>query len=187
MPELPEVETVARELRQVLPGEKIESVLALNPASFENRAADQTLNQNIRAIDWTEQTFCQALNRSDQGIKALLLSQSLISGLGNIYTDEVLFASGIHPRSISSLIAQKKKIELFRNINATLRLAIAEMGSTISDYRTVNGQSGNFQNYFKVYSREGKPCPNCARPIKKIKTAGRSTHYCSFCQRLNKK
>ncbi len=268
MPELPEVETVARELRLVLPGLKIESLTAIYPKSFENRAAQYSLTQTISEISrqgkylifrldntfliahlrmtgvfsfhtgsestgkycrvlirftdhsqlqfldtrkfgriwhvaeiseitgqlgkdaldpyWTEKTFSTALNASRQGIKALLLGQSVISGLGNIYTDEILFASGIHPLSISATIPARKKIELFQNIHATLRFAIGQMGSTISDYRTVNGESGNFQNYFRVYAQTGKPCPQCARPIQRIRAAGRSTHYCPYCQKLSK-
>ena len=142
----------------------------------------------IDAVDPTlnEDKFNVMLKKSGMSIKAFLLSQKYISGLGNIYVDESLFRAGIHPASVASKISKKSAKLLFAEIRAVLFFAIDNMGSTISDYRTVNGNIGNNQQYFKVYQQTGRPCVNCGNPIKKIKLAQRGTHFCSNCQKIFK-
>jgi formamidopyrimidine-DNA glycosylase len=116
-------------------------------------------------------------------IKSYLMDQSQIAGLGNIYVDETLFRSGVHPKTITSRISAKKADKLFNAIRETLQNSIGNMGTTISDYKTTGGGFGSYQNYLQVYGREGKPCPVCGTVIRKIRMNNRGTHFCPTCQR----
>lgn len=122
------------------------------------------------------------LHRTRRPIKAALLDQTLIAGLGNIYVDEALFAAGIHPLSPSHELSPEQIRRLTRSIKTILRRAIRHRGSTLRDYIDVNGQSGRFQNLHRVYARENQPCRKCRTPIQRIVLAGRSTHFCPRCQ-----
>ncbi len=272
MPELPEVETVIRELRPVLIGRQIERIEALWPKTYVNRSKQSVKGQHIRAVqrqgkylifpldktvliihlrmtgrlafaaadrtdleetqnlnhlrlvvhfadgsrllfndtrkfgrvyhvdeakeilqnvgkdalseDWTPELFFKLLSGRKTGIKAFLMSQKYISGLGNIYTDESLFRAGIHPLRLSSSLSRKEAKRLFDAIRFILSQGVKNMGSTISDYRDAYGNPGKNQYYFKVYGREGQPCLTCGTPIEKIKAAGRSTRFCPKCQPL---
>jgi len=115
-------------------------------------------------------------------IKAFLLNQKNIAGIGNIYTDEICFACGILPtRKVNTL--NKKEIELIlKNTKKILKLAIEKRGTTFNNYRDSNGNKGNFVSFLKVYGRQGQKCQKCGGEIKKIKVAGRGTHYCPVCQ-----
>ncbi len=128
--------------------------------------------------------FIETLRSRNARIKPLLLNQRFLRGLGNIYADEVLFQSRIHPRAISSRISRARAANLHRAIRETLELAIAHRGSSISDYVDAEGERGSFQLLHQVYGREGQPCPVCATPIRRILVAQRGTHYCPRCQRL---
>ena len=111
------------------------------------------------------------------------MEQKNLVGVGNIYASEALFLSKIHPEQTSCKLTLKKCNLLVENIKIILKQAIAKGGSTIKDYRLVNGESGYFQNEFKVYGKENNPCKICTTPIKKIVQAGRSTFYCAKCQK----
>jgi len=115
-------------------------------------------------------------------IKALLLDQSLIVGLGNIYVDESLWASGIHPYSISNLIPKPKLNKLYKSIIFILKEAIEARGTTIIDF-SVNGESGRYSSKLKVYGQKNKTCNNCNSKIKKLKVCGRGTYVCKKCQK----
>ncbi len=127
-------------------------------------------------------TFTKLLTLSRMSIKAFLLSQKYISGLGNIYVDESLFRAGIHPAVSAAEISAQSAGELFLVLQQVLRSAVKNMGTTISDYRDAFGNSGNNQRFLKVYGRQGLPCNVCGTPVKKIKLAGRGTHFCPMCQ-----
>jgi formamidopyrimidine-DNA glycosylase len=118
-----------------------------------------------------------------RAVKSILLDQSLISGLGNIYVDESLFQAKIHPLTRAETLSPIRIKALHRIIKKILAQAISEQGSTLRDYRRPDGLSGGFQNYHKVYGRTGHPCPFCRKPIAKIRVAGRGTHYCPGCQK----
>lgn len=121
--------------------------------------------------------------RPRKNIKAFLLDQSLIAGIGNIYADETLFSSKVSPqRSVASLNNIEKK-KIFENIRRILKLAVSKRGTTFSDYVDAEGKSGGFLKLLKVYGKNGQKCPNCPGKIVKIKVAGRGTHYCPKCQR----
>ncbi|MHC4234823.1 MAG: bifunctional DNA-formamidopyrimidine glycosylase/DNA-(apurinic or apyrimidinic site) lyase [Planctomycetota bacterium] len=125
--------------------------------------------------------FDRLMSRRRQ-IKALLLDQRAIAGLGNIYCDEALFAARIHPLTRAADIDPPGRRALLRAIRRILRQAIRHGGSTLRDYRTATGQEGSFQTRHRVYGREGQPCPRCRTPIERIQSAGRSTHICPSCQ-----
>ena len=120
--------------------------------------------------------------KNEENIKALLLDQTFISGLGNIYVDESLWKSGIHPNSISNLVPENKIFSLHSNIRLTLRKAINNNGTTIIDFN-VNGESGRYTNYLCVYGKAGEPCLKCNDRIEKLKIAGRGTYVCTKCQK----
>jgi formamidopyrimidine-DNA glycosylase len=116
-------------------------------------------------------------------MKALLLNQTFLAGLGNIYADESLFAAGIHPLTQASKLTAARAEKLYRAIQGILTHAIQLGGSSISDYVNAQGERGWFQMEHRAYGREGQPCTNCGKPIRKILVAQRGTHYCPHCQK----
>ncbi len=127
--------------------------------------------------------LAQCFAGKKQPVKAALLDQRNLAGLGNIYADESLFAAGIHPlRPTGSLSRQELEV-LAVSIPAILEDAIANSGTTLRDYADSNGQRGSYQLQALVYGRGGKPCRACSSAIARIRIAGRSSHFCSRCQR----
>ncbi|MEM6622701.1 MAG: bifunctional DNA-formamidopyrimidine glycosylase/DNA-(apurinic or apyrimidinic site) lyase [Pseudomonadota bacterium] len=118
-------------------------------------------------------------------VKAVLLDQRTVAGLGNIYVCEALFRAGIHPRRIAASISAPRVHALAAEIVATLTEAIAAGGSSLRDYRQADGELGYFQHAFRTYGRDGEPCvlDSCNGKVLKIVQSGRSTFYCSKCQR----
>ncbi len=131
-----------------------------------------------------EPTFLTLLQaRPRARIKPLLLDQGFVAGMGNIYTDESLFHSRIHPcRSVSSLSEEESR-RLYRTIRAVLSEGIACGGTTTRDYLDARGSTGSFQEQLAVYGCKGEPCPRCGRPVERTVTAGRGTYFCPRCQR----
>lgn len=116
-------------------------------------------------------------------IKAALLNQKLLHGVGNIYADESLFRAGIRPRRMARHLKRAELDRLHTALQTVLREAIALGGSSVSDYVDAAGVEGFFQLEHRVYLRTGQPCLVCGTPIRRILVAGRGTHYCSHCQR----
>jgi formamidopyrimidine-DNA glycosylase len=135
--------------------------------------------------DFTWQDFkARLLLRPKSGIKAVLLDQKIISGVGNIYSDESLWAAKIHPLTpVASLSDQKIKL-LHKSLVEVLNLAIEKGGSTDRNYVNAKGQKGSYIQIAKVFRKEGQACPRCGHEILKIRAAGRGTHYCPHCQVL---
>jgi len=134
-----------------------------------------------KALDYT---YLQAIFKHREApVKAVILNQKLIAGLGNIYADESLFMAGIRPnRSAKSL--KKTEIEKLREaMGNIIKKAIKARGTTFRNFVDGQGQKGNFMAQLKVYQRHGQACPLCGRPLQKIKVAGRGTHYCQYCQK----
>lgn len=123
------------------------------------------------------------LARTTRAIKNVLLDQSVLAGLGNIYVDESLFGANVHPLTPANRLTVEQVAKLNRSIKATLRRAIRHRGSTLRDYRDADGTVGAFQKLHRVYGREGEPCRVCRTPIERILLGGRSTHFCPRCQR----
>jgi formamidopyrimidine-DNA glycosylase len=115
-------------------------------------------------------------------VKALLLDQRRIAGVGNIYADEALHRAGIHPRRPAGRLTRDQQERLREAIIAALRAGIDARGASIDDYRDIDGVKGSFQDRFRVYGREGEPCAECGGPITKLVVAGRGTYVCETCQ-----
>jgi formamidopyrimidine-DNA glycosylase len=128
-------------------------------------------------------TFFERLRKRKGPIKPLLLNQSFISGVGNIYADESLFAARIHPKTSARRLSQKRAELLYGHVIEVLRLAIQHRGSSISNYVDACGNGGSFQQLHAVYGRGGEPCPACGTAIRRIVLGQRGTHYCPRCQR----
>ncbi|MDD5732058.1 MAG: bifunctional DNA-formamidopyrimidine glycosylase/DNA-(apurinic or apyrimidinic site) lyase [Patescibacteria group bacterium] len=127
--------------------------------------------------------FKKVLDGTNGKIKAVLMDQSRIAGIGNIYGDEILFLAGVRPdRRVKSL--KKEEVEkIFKSIRPVLEKAIKYRGSSESDYRDTSGKKGDYQNHSFVYRREKNACGKCGGTIKKIKIGQRSAHYCTECQK----
>lgn len=117
-------------------------------------------------------------------IKALLLDQSFVAGIGNIYADEILFFAHVHPERIAVSLTDDEIAKMYKGIRAILHKAIEERGSSIANYIDLFGEPGNYSSFHKVFNRTGKSCSNdCGGFVEKIKVAGRGTHFCPRCQK----
>ncbi|HLY92144.1 MAG TPA: bifunctional DNA-formamidopyrimidine glycosylase/DNA-(apurinic or apyrimidinic site) lyase [Candidatus Angelobacter sp.] len=134
-------------------------------------------------LEISSDDFAAMFHRSKAPIKAALLNQKLLHGVGNIYADEALSRAGIRPRRRANTLSRAELNKLHEGLKKVLKAAIAAGGSSISDYVDPDGEEGFFQIQHRVYGREGKPCRKCKTPIKKIVVAGRGTHYCPKCQK----
>lgn len=126
-----------------------------------------------------------ALNGKRTPIKAALLDQRVVAGLGNIYVCEALFRAGISPKRLAATVVGARSRKLVPEVKAVLRAAIKAGGSSLRDYKQANGELGYFQHNFSVYDREGQACARkgCTGVVKRIVQSGRSTFYCATCQR----
>jgi formamidopyrimidine-DNA glycosylase len=266
MPELPEVETIKRDLEQVIVGKKIVEVFVHNPAVIkepsvenfkknltnvtvksvlrkakvliielssgkfliihlkmtgqlvypgENKKSrisfklsdgkyldfnDQRLFAELRVLDdWRDFKFIQSLGpepfeitaeqfkkmllSKKTKIKPLLMDQSFISGIGNLYAAECLFRAKINPSRPANSLTDKEKEILFKEIQDCLIQAIKYGGSSVDDYVRVSGQKGEYKQFHQVYARDNKPCLVCQATIKRISLGGRGTYFCPKCQR----
>jgi formamidopyrimidine-DNA glycosylase len=147
-------------------------------AYLESRVGREPLERTF-----TTARLAEALAGRRAPVKAVLLDQRRLAGIGNIYADEALWRARIHPRRPAGEIAPDEIGPLRRGIRAALRAGIARQGATLSDYRQPDGTRGAMQHEFKVYGREGEPCDRCGTPIEKLRVAGRGTWYCPSCQR----
>ncbi len=244
MPELPEVETIKRQLEKKIVGKKLEGkkitgvrrrakVLMIDFAdgsslvfhlkltgqlifggqpskytrkTFEFNDGSKLFFNDARKFGWWKkvkntkiiekkfgpealkadlQTFRERLKKHHKmKIKPLLMNQKFIAGIGNIYSDEILFASRIHPELRAGKLSDEEIKELHQNMKKILQEAIKHQGSSVEYYLDVCGQKGDYVKYHKVYQREGKKCLRCGTKIKRIKVGGRSAHYCPKCQKL---
>lgn len=136
------------------------------------------------AKDFTDTEFIQRLmRRRKSGIKAVLLDQTVVAGIGNIYADESLWGAKIHPETKVQDVPEKQLKTLFKELQAVLRLAIEKGGSTDRNYVNAEGKKGSYMSFARVFRREGKPCPRCGTTIIKTRVAGRGTHICPHCQK----
>ena len=132
---------------------------------------------------YTLRVFRQRLRRRKGRLKSLLLDQSFVAGVGNIYADEALWRSRLHPlRTVGTLRVPDER-HLYEAVRGVLGEAVERRGSSIDDYTAPDGD-GSMQDVLDVYQRTGEPCRRCGRPVKRIVVGARSTHFCSWCQRL---
>lgn len=134
--------------------------------------------------DFTYKKLSEILAGKKTNIKALLLNQKYIAGIGNIYADEALFDAGVLPTRKAESLSLEERKKLQKSIVKILKKSVEKGGTTFSDYRDSNGDRGNFRKYLKVYGRGSKKCLSCEKKeIEKIVVAGRGTHFCKFCQK----
>lgn len=131
----------------------------------------------------SREDFATLFHKSKAPIKAALLNQKLLHGVGNIYADESLFRAGVRPRRRANTLTIAELERLHAAVQEVLKEAIAAGGSSVSDYVDTDGEAGFFQLQHRAYGREGEPCLVCKTPIKKIMVGGRGTHYCPKCQK----
>jgi formamidopyrimidine-DNA glycosylase len=127
--------------------------------------------------------FSKRLRSKNRALKPLLLDQTFLAGLGNIYTDETLFAAGLHPLTTASRVSDAEAKTLFREIRRILRAAIKVGGTTVSDFRRPDGTEGLFRFQLRAYGRAGEPCGMCKASIERIVVGGRGTWFCPSCQK----
>jgi len=133
--------------------------------------------------DFILSDFIATLKKRRRNIKSVLLDQKIVTGLGNIYVDEVLFAAGVRPMRLASEITKLEATKIFTAIPKILNLAIKHRGTTFNNYVDGKGRKGNFSKMLKVYGRAKESCLICSNAIIKTKIAGRGTHYCPHCQK----
>ncbi|MDX2268425.1 MAG: bifunctional DNA-formamidopyrimidine glycosylase/DNA-(apurinic or apyrimidinic site) lyase [Bryobacter sp.] len=245
MPELPEVETVVRGLREVLPGQRVEAVenvdarvvgkeivgvrrhgkfiglvfgdglllvhlgmtgqLTLSEGTGKFTRARLMLSGGVLRFDdirkfgrmywdtdWPERgpdplemstaEFVERAKGRRARVKALLLDQRFLRGVGNIYADESLFRAGLHPLAVAARVSRKRLAGLHGALVEVLEEAIRAGGSSISDYVDARGERGSFQERHQVYGKAGKACPRCGAELKRMLVAQRGTTYCGGCQ-----
>lgn len=149
----------------------------------ENHPLISRLGPDPFSEEFTVDHLSRAFSRK-ANIKGLLLDQSVVAGLGNIYVDEVLFASGVHPTRRADTLSPDEIEKVFMATRDILRRAIALRGTTFDSYHDAFGETGKFQHQLQVFTHEGEPCPVCGTEISKSKVAGRGTHACPTCQPL---
>jgi formamidopyrimidine-DNA glycosylase len=132
----------------------------------------------------TEDFIARLYRRPKSGIKAVLLDQTIVAGIGNIYADESLWGAKIHPETKVQDIPRAKLKPLYEALRAVLILSIEKGGSTDKNYVNAEGKKGSYLTFANVFRREGKPCPRCGTTIIKTRVAGRGTHTCPTCQKL---
>ncbi|MDZ8172314.1 bifunctional DNA-formamidopyrimidine glycosylase/DNA-(apurinic or apyrimidinic site) lyase [Microbacterium xanthum] len=128
--------------------------------------------------------FRESLSRKGSAIKRVLLDQTVVSGIGNIYADEALWAARVHPETEAKALSTRAVRRLLHEVRAVLAKALAEGGTSFdAQYVNVNGQAGYFAHSLNAYGRTGSPCPRCGHPIVRVSFTNRSSHYCARCQR----
>jgi formamidopyrimidine-DNA glycosylase len=134
-------------------------------------------------LDISFEDFATRLKQRRSPVKAVLLNQAVVRGVGNIYADEALFRAGVHPKRIAASLRKDRVRKIYDAMREVLAEAIESRGSSVSNYVDADGRMGSFQLSHRVYRRTGEPCVSCGAPIKRVVLAQRGTHYCPKCQR----
>jgi formamidopyrimidine-DNA glycosylase len=155
--------------------------LLLEPGELDPYLAVRVGDEPLDAL-FTVARLGERLEKRRAPIKAALLDQRTLAGLGNIYVDEALWRARIHPLRPAESLDRNELRRLHKGVRAALEMGIARQGSTLSDYRLPDGSSGSMQDEFRVYGRGGEPCDRCGTPIAKSRVGGRGTWFCPTCQ-----
>ncbi|HEX6699523.1 MAG TPA: bifunctional DNA-formamidopyrimidine glycosylase/DNA-(apurinic or apyrimidinic site) lyase [Gaiellaceae bacterium] len=155
--------------------------LLLEPEELDEYLAARVGREPL-AAGFTAKRLSERLAGRRAPIKAALLDQRTLAGMGNIYADEALWRARIHPLWPARELDDNEVRRLHRAVRAALDAGLARQGATLRDYATPDGESGEMQHEFKVYGREGEPCDRCGTPIEKTRAGGRGTWYCPRCQ-----
>lgn len=138
------------------------------------------------ADDFTPEELMHRFSRRPKtNIKAALLDQSVVAGVGNIYADESLWGAKIHPQRLVNTISEQEFASLYTELRAVMNLAVEKGGSSNHTYVNAEGKKGSYMDFARVFRREGLSCPRCGTTIEKMRVAGRGTHICPFCQQLH--
>jgi formamidopyrimidine-DNA glycosylase len=164
-----------RDIRRFGSATRFADRVALEALFIENGLGPEPFDIDAKA--WRA-----SLAGTTRAIKAVLLDQSVVAGVGNIYADEALFVARLHPTRRACDLTPAEAERLRKAVEKVLRTAIEKRGSTIRDYVGGSGLAGGYQDEFRAYGRTGEPCPRCATPIVSIRLLGRSAHYCPRCQ-----
>ena len=147
---------------------------------FFQRVGPEPLSADF---DWRQ--FMERMQRrKNSNVKAALLDQTVVAGIGNIYADESLWGAGIHPGSRVVMLSEEQFKRLYEELVMVLKLAIEMGGSTDKNYVNAEGKSGSYLTFARVFRREGQDCPRCGADITKTRVAGRGTHFCPNCQKI---
>ena len=147
---------------------------------FMQKVGPEPLSENFTAKEFM-QRFAR---RGRTNIKAALLDQSVVAGIGNIYADESLWGAKIHPKRLVNTITEQEFELLFHEMRAVMNLAVEKGGSSNHTYVNAEGKKGSYMDFARVFRREGLACPRCGTTIEKLRVAGRGTHICPFCQQV---
>lgn len=165
---------------------KFAKVELRDKGELENSKEFRSLGPEPLDEKFTFEEFKNALSKKKRGkIKQILMDQSIVAGIGNIYSDEILWRARIHPFKDISQLSETELGKIYKTIKKVLTKAIELGGESISDFRRINGEKGFFDRERKVYRREGEKCPRCGTVIVRKKIGGRSAHFCPHCQKTN--
>lgn len=137
------------------------------------------------AKDFTPQEFMQRFTRrAKTNIKAAILDQSVVAGVGNIYADESLWGAKLHPKRLVGSVSEQEFESLYTELREVMNLAVEKGGSSNHTYVNAEGKKGSYMDFARVFRREGLSCPRCGATIEKLRVAGRGTHICPHCQQI---
>jgi formamidopyrimidine-DNA glycosylase len=159
---------------------KVMPIHELETDSFLSKLGPEALSLDFGVDDFTK----RMLRYPNRNIKALILDQSILAGVGNIYADESIWMTSVHPTRVVSSLSKTELGELYTNMRSVMNISIDLGGSTNKNYVNAEGKRGNYLNFANVYARVGQPCKRCMTAIVKIRVAGRGTHICPICQVL---
>jgi formamidopyrimidine-DNA glycosylase len=164
------------------------SLVYEDPRQFGRIEYSVDLPERVQALgpeplEVTLEEFTHRLKQRKSPVKAVLLNQAVVRGVGNIYADETLFRAGVSPLRIAASLRPDRVKRIWLAMREVLAEAIASRGSSVSDYVDAEGGKGSFQTEHRVYRRTGAPCLSCGAPVKRILLAQRGTHYCPSCQK----
>ena len=155
----------------------------ISDEEFSNLPFLKSLGPEPLENDFTLARFRGLLEGRKGKIKSLLINQTFIAGVGNIYSQEALFLSGIHPERNASMLIDSEVESLYSSLLAVLREASSYGGSSVNSYVDLSGKKGSYESHLRVYGREKESCPRCGAVIRKIKVSGRGTCFCPVCQK----
>lgn len=154
--------------------------LEISNLPFMQKVGPEPLDADFSVKDFTQ----RFKRRARTNIKAAILDQSVIAGVGNIYADESLWGAKIHPKRLVATITPTEFKKLYTELREVMNLSIEKGGSSNRNYVNAEGKRGSYMDFARVFRREGLPCPRCGTTIEKLRVAGRGTHICPHCQRL---
>lgn len=161
---------------------KLMPTLEVPNIDFMKKVGPEPLEADFTATEFAS----RFIRRPGTSIKAALLDQTVVAGVGNIYADESLWGAKLHPQRPVKTVTKKEFEKLYEALRSVMNLAIEKGGSTDKNYVNAEGGRGSYLTFANVFRREGKPCPRCGTTIVKFKAAGRGTHICPYCQKLPK-